>query len=667
MRAPARVVIARVEPEIDGGRHAIKRVEGEVVEVVVQAFSDGHDRLQGVLLHRRSEHDAWQEAWQEEPLEARPNDAWRGRFVVGPPGSEEYAVEIWIDAFGSWRAGLRKKVEAGVDVAADLQEGALLVRQASERAAARGGPDAGWLADATAVLARGGEPDAERLELALGEPLADAMARHPDRRSAARHAPGLFVQVERARARSGAWYEFFPRSCTDDPDRHGTFRDCEGRLRHAARMGFDVVYLPPIHPIGRTGRKGRDNARLAAPGDPGSPWAIGAAEGGHDAVHPALGTLDDFDHFVERARALGLEVALDVAFQCSPDHPWVAERPDWFRRRPDGSIHYAENPPKRYEDIYPLDFECEDWRGLWDALRDVVLFWIDHGVTIFRVDNPHTKPFAFWAWLIADVRRTHPETVWLSEAFTRPPLLQHLAKLGFSQSYTYFTWRNRRRELEDYVRELWSPPVAEYLRPNFFANTPDILHEYLQIGGPAAFVARLVLAATLADSYGIYGPPFELCEGAAVPGSEEYRGSEKYEIRSWDVDRPGGIASIVARMNRIRREQPALRAGQAPLFCEIDNEQLVAYARRPREGRNVVLVVVNLDPHHVQSGWVELPLEPLSLASDASFQVEDLLGGGRYLWTGGRNYVALDPAVAPAHVFLIRHRVRSESDFEYFL
>jgi starch synthase (maltosyl-transferring) len=432
-------------------------------------------------------------------------------------------------------------------------------------------------------------------------------------------------------------------------------------------MGFDVIYLPPIHPIGRTGRKAPNNRPGAGPGDPGSPWAIGAEEGGHTAVHPELGTLEDFDGLVARARELDLEIALDIAFQCSPDHPWVREHPEWFRQRPDGSIHYAENPPKRYEDIYPFDFECEDWRGLWSALRDVILFWIERGVTIFRVDNPHTKPFAFWKWLIEEVRRDHPDTVWLSEAFTRPSVLQHLAKIGFSQSYTYFTWRNRRSELEDYVRELWSPPLSEYLRPNFFANTPDILHEVLQIGGPAAFVARLVLAATLSDSYGIYGPPFELCVGDAVPGTEEYQDSEKYQIRHWDLDRPGQIASLVTRVNRIRRQQPALRRGSAPIFCDVDNEMLIAYARRDPEGGGLVLAVVNLDPHHAQSGWVQLPTQALGLPSDVSFQVEDLLGGGRYLWGGARNFVALDPAFTPAHLFLIRHRVRSEQDFDYYL
>jgi len=661
--SPARVIIADVQPEIDAGRFPIKRIAGEDVVVRAKAFTDGHEQLQGVLLHRRSGEAGWREA----PLERLPNDAWLGRFCVGAPGREEYALEVWVDAFGSWRSGFVKKVEAGLEVKLELAEGGALVREAAARAAEAQSEDAAWLERSARILAGGAKDRARAMQLVQGDALAAAMARHPDRRFATRYAPGLFVEVERERARSGAWYEFFPRSCTPDAHRHGTFRDCEARLAHAARMGFDVVYLPPIHPIGRSHRKGPNNTPAAGPDDPGSPWAIGAEEGGHTAVHPDLGSLEDFAKMMRRADELGLEVALDMAFQCSPDHPWVREHPEWFRQRPDGSIHYAENPPKKYQDIYPFDFSCEDWQGLWHALRDVILFWIEHGVKIFRVDNPHTKPFAFWEWLIREVRRDHPDTVWLSEAFTRPAVLQHLAKIGFSQSYTYFTWRNERHELEAYARELWSPPVAEYLRPNFFANTPDILHEYLQTGGRAGFQVRLVLAATLSDSYGIYGPPFELCVGDAVAGTEEYEGSEKYEIRAWDLNRPGNIVSVVTRMNRIRREHSALRHGRAPLFCGVDNPELIAFVRQARDEEGTVLVVVNLDPHHTQSGWVEIPAHALGMEADASFQVEDLLGGGSYLWSGGSNYVSLDPGVMPAHVFLIRHRVRSEGDFDYYL
>lgn len=709
MLAPPRVVITRVDPEIDGGRHPIKRVRGEWVEVRARAITEGHDLLRGVLLHRREpsshdpeagaignragSHDVQDAAregsaaeaspvvtdpgdagqagsgWSEIPLERHPNDLWTARFRVGPPGTERYAIEVWVDPFETWQAGFRKKLAAGVNLRVDLEEGAAWVRAASMRAR---GDEARWLRDAAETLAEARGPEELVVRLACSEALSESMRRHVDRSRATRYDPGLRVQVERERARWGAWYEFFPRSCAPEPGRHGHFRDCEARLEHAASMGFDVVYLPPIHPIGRTGRKGPNNTRQAGPEDPGSPWAIGSEAGGHTAVHPELGTLEDFERLVARARDLDLEVALDIAFQCSPDHPWVKSHPEWFRRRPDGTIHHAENPPKRYEDIYPFDFECEDWQGLWHALRDVILFWVDHGVTIFRVDNPHTKPFAFWEWLIAEVRRDHPETIWLSEAFTRPTVLQHLAKIGFSQSYTYFTWRNRKHELEEYVRELWSPPVCETLRPNFFANTPDILHEVLQVGGRPAFLMRLVLAATLADSYGIYGPPFELCVGAAMPGSEEYLDSEKYQVRHWDLDQPDRITSFVARMNRIRRQQPALSDGLAPIFCDVDNEALIAFARPARqsegEASSSVLVVVNLDYRYKQSGWLTLPMRELGLDPEGrdAYQLEDLLGGERYLWTGDRNFVELDPAVAPAHVFAIQHRVRTESDFDYF-
>jgi starch synthase (maltosyl-transferring) len=438
------------------------------------------------------------------------------------------------------------------------------------------------------------------------------------------------------------------------------------RLPYVASMGFDVLYLPPVHPIGGTHRKGRNNAPRAAAGDPGSPWAIGGPEGGHDAVHPALGTLADFDRLVVAAREHRLEIALDLAFQCSPDHPWVREHPGWFHRRPDGTIQYAENPPKKYEDIYPLDFECDDWRALWEELRRVVLFWIARGVRIFRVDNPHTKPFAFWEWLIAEVRSAHPDVFFLAEAFTRPKVMRYLAKLGFSQSYTYFTWRNTKDELTRYFTELTATDVRDYLRPNLFVNTPDILPEYLQFGGPAAFRIRLVLAATLGATYGIYGPPFELCEAAALPGTEEYRDAEKYEVRRWDVDRPGTLRDFIARVNQIRRETPALHANDGLRFCPVDNDRLIAYVKTTPDRTNQVLVVVTLDPQHRQSGWVDVPLDELGLDAREPFQVHDLLGDARYLWHGARSFVALDPASVPAHVFVVRRRVRTERDFDYF-
>ena len=657
--APARVVIEAVEPEIDAGRFAIKRVPGEPVCVSARLFAEGHDRLAAALRYRAPGATAWQEV----SMLPGAGDRWLGEFSVAELGRYEYTLEAWVDRFRSWRTALEKKVEAGQAVQSELQEGAAFVEAAAQRA---GETDAEGLRRAAAVLSGDGELEL-RIEVALSAELGEQMARHPDRSAAARYEKTLAVQVERERARSGAWYEFFPRSCAPRPGSHGSFRDCLPRLEYAATLGFDVVYLPPIHPIGSTHRKGPDNTPSSSPDDPGSPWAIGSQEGGHKAVHPALGSLADFDRLVRRARELGLEIALDLAFQCSPDHPYVAKHPEWFYRRPDGSIHYAENPPKKYQDIYPLNFECARWRELWEELKSVVLFWIEHGVSIFRVDNPHTKPFAFWEWLIREIRSDHPDVVFLAEAFTRPTVMQYLAKLGFSQSYSYFTWRNTKSELTDYFTEMLRRPICEYMRPNLFVNTPDILHEYLQTGARAAFQVRLVLAATLAGSYGIYGPPFELCVSDALPGSEEYRDSEKYQIRHWDLERPGHICDTVARVNEIRRECPALTSGEETHFYPVSDEHLIAYGRIARGEGDPVVVVVNLDPHHPHQGWLELPLERLGIEENESFQAHDLLGGGRFLWQGRSNYVSLDPRAIPAHIFRIRRRVRTERDFDYYL
>ena len=658
-RPPSRVVIEDVTPRIDGGRFAAKRTVGEAVEVAATIFAEGHDLL-GARVRFRHVGEA---TWREVSMEALGNDRWTARFVVETLGRYEFTVEAWIDRFGSWRHGFARKVEAGQDVTSELLEGAALVRAAAARA---GDGDAQRLTERAAFLA-GPAERSTRVEAALAAELPVTMLRHPDRDGAATLSHPLPVDVEVERAGFGAWYECFPRSMSRDPARAGTLRDLAERLDYVAGMGFDVLYLPPVHPIGTSYRKGRNNTLVPEPGDPGSPWAIGSAEGGHTAVHPDLGTLVDFDMLVARARERGLAVALDIAFQCSPDHPWVREHPEWFRRRPDGSIQYAENPPKRYQDIYPFDFESEAWASLWAALRDVVLFWAGHGVTIFRVDNPHTKPLAFWEWLIAEVRARHPEAVFLSEAFTRPAVMRRLAKVGFSQSYTYFTWRNTKAELTEYLTELTQTPVREYMRPNFFANTPDILHEYLQTGGRAAFQIRLVLAATLVGSYGIYGPPFELCVGDAIPGTEEYRDSEKYEVRHWDLDAPGGLQPLITLLNRIRRDNPACRHDRRLRFFSVDNGALIAYGKTTPDLSNVLIVVVNLDPHHAQSGFLELPLNELGIDPEQSYQVDDLLGGARYLWQGSRNYVALDPQALPAHVFRLRRRIRTEQDFDYFL
>jgi starch synthase (maltosyl-transferring) len=655
----ARVVISGVQPEIDCGQYPIQRTVGEEVVVEADIFADGHDELSCVLLHRVQGDAAWQ------PVSMKPlgNDHWRAAFTVAQQGIHEYTLAAWANHFATWRRDLRKRVDAGQDVAVELLVGAGLAEAAARRAP---GPDGDRLC-AWAQRLRGKGASADKAAVALDEEIAAAVTRHPAEELATTYPRVLSVVVDRERAGFGAWYELFPRSCADAPGRHGTFRDVEARLAYVAGMGFDVLYLPPIHPIGRSFRKGKNNALEAGPNDPGSPWGIGAAEGGHTAIHPQLGSVDDFRRLLSRAKEHGLEVALDLALQCSPDHPWVAEHPEWFRHRPDGSIRYAENPPKKYQDIYPLDFETADWQALWEEIKGVVLFWVGQGVRIFRVDNPHTKPFAFWAWLISEVKRQHPDVLLLSEAFTRPKVQYTLAKVGFTQSYTYFAWRNTKEELTTYLTELTRTGVKEFFRPSFWPNTPDILTEYLQHGGRPAFMARLVLAATLSSNYGIYGPAFELCANRPrEPGSEEYFDSEKYEVRAWDRDATHSLRDFIARVNAIRRENPALQSNDGLCFHDVDNPQIIAYSKRTGDRANGVLTVVNLDPHHTQAGWLSVPLDAFDLDLHQPYQVHDLLGDARYLWQGPRNYVELNPQVVPAHVFRIRRRVRTERDFEYY-
>ncbi|HSU83357.1 MAG TPA: maltotransferase domain-containing protein, partial [Thermoanaerobaculia bacterium] len=586
-------------------------------------------------------------------------------FTVSEQGRWLYSVVGWVDHFKTWRRDLRKRVDAGQDVALDLRVGAALVREAGQRAAqARKKADARVLEG----LAEDLEADKDqevRLLLALDDELAALMDRYADRRFATTYSHELGVVVDRVKARFSTWYEMFPRSC-GPAGRHGTFRDCEKRLRYIAEMGFDVLYLPPIHPIGTAFRKGKNNSLTPEPDDVGSPWAIGSEEGGHKAVDPRLGTLADFRRFLKKAAEHGLEIALDLAYQCSPDHPYVREHPEWFRKRPDGTIQYAENPPKKYQDIYPFDFETEAWRELWRELKSVVDFWVKEGVRIFRVDNPHTKAFPFWEWLIGEVKREHPDVLFLAEAFTRPKIMYRLAKLGFTQSYNYFPWRNQRWELVEYFTELSQTEVKEYFRPNLWPNTPDILTEPLQIGGRPMFVQRLILAATLGASYGIYGPPFELMEHLPRErGSEEYLDSEKYQLRQWDLDRPDSLREMIALVNRVRRENPALQADHSLRFHEAENEQILCYSKAA--GDNLIVVAVSLDPHYTQASWIELDLEEMGLAPDQQFQVHDLLTGARYLWHGSRNFVQIDPHQVPAHVFRVRRRVRSERDFDYFI
>jgi starch synthase (maltosyl-transferring) len=654
----ARVVISGVSPEIDCGKYPIKRVVGEQVVVEADIFADGHEELSAVLLHRRQ----GGADWQVEPMRPLGNDRWRGTFTVTEEGVYEYTLRGWVNPFASWRRDLQKRLQAGQDVAVEMLIGAHHLEEAARRAV---GPEAERLRAATAHL-QGRAALEEKVPAALDEELAQLVQRQPGEQ-ATTYAKILSVVVDRERARFSTWYELFPRSTAAEPGRHGTFRDVEARLPYVAGMGFDVLYLPPIHPIGRTFRKGKNNVLPAGPDDPGSPWAIGGPEGGHTAIHPQLGDLEDFRHLLAAAKNHGLEVALDLALQCSPDHPWVKEHPQWFRHRPDGTIQYAENPPKKYQDVYPLDFETKDWRNLWEAIKAVVLFWVHQGVRFFRVDNPHTKPFVFWAWLIAEVKKQCPDVLFLSEAFTRPKVRYTLAKLGFTQSYTYFAWRNTKEELTQYLTELTQTEVREYFRPNFWPNTPDILTEYLQHGGRPAFMARLVLAATLSASYGIYGPAFELCvHQPREPGSEEYLHSEKYEIRHWDLNAPWSLRAFISRVNHIRRDNPALQSNDHLEFHHADNPQIICYSKRTTDGSNVILTVVNLDPHHTQSAWVMLPLRHFGLDEHQPYQVHDLLGDARYLWQGPRNYVELNPHMVPAHIFRIRRRMRSEQDFEYY-
>ncbi len=646
-RSRARVVVENVVPAVDSGRFAIKRTVGESVEVEADVFADGHDEIGVELLYRREDESDWSSV----PMTSLGNDRWTGSFTVRDVGPHRYCVRGWVDHFKSWRRDLVKRLKAGQEVDLEMLVGAELLRHAAGRAS---GADAEKLWQAAAFLG-GSAPVSERTARAHDEEVQRLVSEHPDLRDAGMSEPELPLWVDRERARFSTWYELFPRSFSPQPGRHGTFRDVAALLPRIAGMGFDVLYLPPVHPIGTTHRKGKNNAPEGDAGDVGSPWGIGSPEGGHKAVHPQLGTLDDFKFLVARAFDHGIEVALDVAFQCSPDHPYVREHPEWFRKRPDGTIRYAENPPKKYQDIYPIDFETEAWESLWEELKSVFLFWIAHGVHIFRVDNPHTKAFAFWEWCIAEVRREYPDVLFLAEAFTRPKVMYRLAKLGFTQSYTYFTWRNNKQELTEYFTELTRTPVREFFRPNLWPNTPDILHAYLQYGGRPAFIARLILAATLGANYGMYGPAFEL--GIRRPkeeGSEEYLNSEKYEIKRWDLDHADSLKPIITRVNRARREHPALQSDAGLWFHPVDNAQIICYSKATPRRDDVILILVNLDPHNRQWGFVDLVLDRLGLDGHQSYIVYDLLTDAHYHWQGARNYVELNPYTLPAHVLHVR-------------
>jgi starch synthase (maltosyl-transferring) len=654
-----RVIIERVKPEINNGRFPIKRSIGEKVVIEADIFTDGHDSISARLLYRGP--DDMQ--WNETPMLFIENDRWQGEFIVEKIGMYYYTLIGWVDYFRSWQKALKKKFEAGQDISFDVLTGAALIKGASKFAAQK---DAKRLTEISGFLKR--KKDIEKIfSLSMSEELSNFMEQYADRRFATTYEKELAVSVERDKALFSSWFEIFPRSCSSESGRHGTFKDCEKILPGIAKMGFDVLYLTPIHPIGKTNRKGKNNTLVAEPEDVGSPWAIGSEEGGHKAVHPELGTISDFESLINKARELGVEIALDLAFQCSPDHPYVKEHPEWFSWRPDGTIQFAENPPKKYEDIVPLYFETENWQELWNELKSVVLFWIEKGVKIFRVDNPHTKPFAFWDWLIKEIKTEYPEVIFLSEAFTRPKVKYRLAKLGFTQSYTYFTWRNTKWELTQYMKELTQTDVSEYFRPNFWPNTPDILPEHLQYGGRQAFMLKLVLAATLSSNYGIYGPTFALYINEAIPDKEEYINSEKYELKFWDWDKPGNLRDLITRVNKIRRENPCLQTTRNIEFYETDNDHLICYGKFTDDLSNIILVVANLDSFHTQSGWLTVPIKKLGIEPGQSYLVHDLLGDDKYIWQGERNYVELNPHIAPAHIFSIKKRLRRETDFDYYM
>jgi starch synthase (maltosyl-transferring) len=636
--ARARFLIEDVYPSIEQGRYPVKRIRGEPIEVWADIFRDGHDVIAAALVWRRDGEKSWQRA----AMRLDGNDRWTASFIPAEPARYVYAIEAWTDTFAGWRRDFLLKREAGQQLDLEAKEGRELLAEVAPRdKRARAIVEA-----ARSEFDRSGDADA-----LLSEELRDAMAEHQPRPDLTRSS-AFPVVVDPPLARAGAWYEMFPRSQSRVAPRHGTFDDCIARLPELAALGFDVIYFPPIHPIGRTNRKGANNALTAAPGDPGSPYAIGAREGGHDAIHPALGTLDDFRRFVEACRSLGMEVALDFAIQFSPDHPWLTQHPDWFRYRPDGSIRYAENPPKKYQDIVNPDFYCADRDGLWNALRDTVLFWIEQGVRIFRVDNPHTKPFAFWEWLIREVQTRHPGVIFLSEAFTRPKVMRALAKLGFSQSYTYFTWRTTRWELESYLSELTAHPVRDYFRPNFFVNTPDILPFHLQSGDPAIFKSRVALAATLSSSYGVYSG-FELIEHVPIPGREEYLHSEKYELKVRDWDRPGNIKDYIGRLNRLRRANPALLQTSNLRFMLIDDDQVIGFVKESRSRDNAVAVAIALSGARPREFWFHLA--DLEIGPDGArtkvAALENLVTGERHAIAWGGVRLNINPTEDPALLF----------------
>lgn len=645
-----RVSIDNVYPEIECGKYPIKRIVNEQVKVEADIFADGHDKVDALLLYREKRKGKNKDKkWQEKPMTFINNDHWYGIFQIENTGDYEYSIEAWIDHFATWQSGLIKKHEAKQPLRTELLIGAEMMEETLQRAK---GTDKKKLKTWIELL-RSETNEDKAVEQVTGDEATQLMYKNRNRTKAHRYDKTLPLRVERKKALFSAWYEFFPRSTSAEEGKHGNFKDAEKILPEIQQMGFDVIYLPPIHPIGHSHRKGVNNATTAQPGDPGSPWAIGAKEGGHKSVHPELGSLDDFQNFLRKANDLGIEIALDFAIQMSPDHPYVKEHPQWFKWRPDGTVQYAENPPKKYQDVLPINYENEDWENLWKELKSIVDYWIDKGVKIFRVDNPHTKSFIFWEWMIGEINKEHDDIIFLAEAFTRPRVMEKLAKIGFNQSYTYFTWRNTKVEFEEYLTELTKTKMREYFRPNFWPNTPDILPISLENQPESSFIIRAILAATLSSNWGIYGPLFEFGLNEAYPGKEEYTRSEKYEVKHWDWSKQTKIKDVITRLNQIRKNNEALQSTWNIEFAKTDNEQILCFVKTNQEQNNKLIVAVSLDPLYSQSGWVNLPLEHLGLEENKLFGVKDLLTNDSYTWNGKKNYVALHPQAIPAHIFKI--------------
>lgn len=634
-----RVLIENVQPQVDGGLYPAKRTIGERVDVTAAIFGDGHDHIRGEVLFKKQ----GSKQWSRVELAPTYNDEWQASFYVPEKGNYVFTVQAWIDHFETWYDGFKKKALAKVDVTVELAEGVLLLKRLGETNSA--------LASVARKLEDKNQGNA--ITFVLSDEFAKIVHENPLRDNETQYEQEFIVQVEHRKANFSAWYEFFPRSSSLESGRAGNFNDCIKLLPRIAAMGFDVLYFPPIHPIGKINRKGKNNNVRSQPGEPGSPWAIGSDEGGHKAILPALGTLEDFKKLVGEARKLGIDIAMDIAFQCAPDHPYVKDHPDWFKQRPDGSIQYAENPPKKYQDIYPFNFESDDWKKLWEELKSVFFYWIEQGVTIFRIDNPHTKPIPFWQWVIAEVQQVHPDIIFLSEAFTRPKIMASLAKVGFTQSYTYFTWRVTKQELMEYMNELVFGQSRNYFRPNFWPNTPDILPYHLQNQGENIFILRYALAATLSSNYGVYGPPYEFGENSPVEGKEEYFNSEKYEIRHYDWKRTNRLTDIMSLLNKVRKENAALQSTWNLQFCPIENSQIIAYLKATDDLSNVMLVVVNLDPNNTQHGYVQLPKSKLKLSDKINVKLHDLVTDEHFTWTQEWNYVHLNPHKMPFHLFKI--------------